>query len=885
MREVGARAQAAAATLISDEGGGFDVNAATNAAKAFVKQDVVPTVQRSIEKTKNLAVAIDKALNLGFSTTPEGREAELGLRGMQGKADVAAHEFESQLAPYLKHVPSLADNRAAAVQYANELEAGGSGGITALKPAAALLQAKRSSNEARAKDLGITNLDQLGFGISRMFVPVDPDEAARLAGDPSLMGKYPFYSQKHNTYGAALQAAEAKGLKPADDNILVSQLRRQYQVERYLGALEKRRADEDTGAIQWRRQGDPADPQYDTKMTDPKFGQEERHGALPSWMVARYNQIAKKDGAFEAQNYINSNKGQMEWVRPGEKPSKGNSFTGVKETGQFYAPEDVVRYYNNLMPKVNNDPIGKVASGVAHAAVFARYTFGPFHALQAYLTGVGTQLGGLRRGEATWGDVVTGGLTQGARIDHISQNLATATPQQRDLVQRLAAVNAAGELSSVTDEQALAGYQDAMRNNNPIGAQVRLVRAAFRKADGLVRAVLQNVTRGAAVNEAQRQQKAGITDNEALAKVYDDVAQKLGLHTRGNEFKSAPLHNVVRAFFPAFDFMAGQHANLVSAAKGVYDRAKGQSTPSGNPRALANLAYLGLTVAALNSIMQMISTTINTGKPIPPESFRDLMQFRTGNKDANGNWERFGTPNMFLNLYKEAMNPLGELWGHLNPGITNTVETVQNKDWQGNQVRPDDASHIGNFFRGAGHVASGAVPISANALLSSNPEGEPESLFHRGASVFGQFSHPVTSEAEQIGYDALHERGNVGGRNLRAQEIKTTTARWAEQLRADPSSEDAVRDEMDKTRWMTPTIAKAVYRRAQAPLGAAALVEDHEIGPDTILKMWNAATDDEKAQMQDGINARLNDIPKNTSPDEYEKWGQLNEQVGVTRGN
>jgi hypothetical protein len=880
MREAGAAAQKAAAPFISDEEGGLNPDKVVDAAKAFTKQDILPVAQRVVSRAKQLAVDIDKSLNMGFTTTPEGRKAELSIRGLQGDADIAAHGFESAMAPYLKHVPSLRGDRASAIQYANEIEAGGDGGITALKPAAAILRDKRTQNDSRARALGITNLDSLGFGISRMFVPADPDEAAHLANDPSLMGKYPFYSQKHADYGSALQAAEAHGLKAADDNVLVSQLRRQYQVERYLGAIEKRRADEDTGALQWRRSGEPEHPQFNTQLTG-KFGEEERHGSLPSWQVARYNDIAKQQGAFEAQNYINSMKGSMHFVRPGEQPPKGYSFTGVKETGKFYASEDAARFYNNLMPKINNDPLGKVASGVAHAAVFARYTFGPFHALQGYVSGVAAQVGGLARGEATIGDVLNGGIRKGTEIDRISQNLDTATPQQKDLIQRLAAVNAAGKLSSVTDEQALDSFHEAMRNNNPIGAQLRLAQAAIRKADSLVRATLQNVARGAAVNEAERQQEAGITDNEALAKVYDDMSQKLGLKTRGNEFLSTIAHNIGRVIFPAFDFHAGQIANVVGAAKGAVDAATGKVTPSGNLRAAANLAYAALTVAGINTLCQLIATTINTGSPIMPSGLHDLYQFRTGNKDANGHWERFTIPNIGVNLLRYAAHPIQELENQVSPLVTNTEEVLQNKDWQGNQIMPDEGSYAGNALRAARHIVSGAAPLTAMNVMNT-PEGETPGIGHRLASAFGQFSHPVTSKAEQIGYDALHEQGKVGGRNLRQQEIKTTTADWVKRLRDDPSSEDEVRKEMDNTRWMSPTILKAVSRRVTAPQGAASLVEDHEIGPGTLLQMWNAATPEERGQMQAGIVARLDDIPRNSSTEDYGKWESLRAQIGDT---
>ena len=75
---------------------------------------------------------------------------------------------------------------------------------------------------------------------------------------------------------------------------------------------------------------------------------------------------------------------------------------------------------------------------------------------------------------------------------------------------------------------------------------------------------------------------------------------------------------------------------------------------------------------------------------------------------------------------------------------------------------------------------------------------------------------------------------------------------------------------------------KAVSRRVTAPQGPASLVEDHEIGPDTLLQMWNAATPEERGQMQVGIAARLDDIPRNSSTEDYGKWESLRAQISDT---
>jgi hypothetical protein len=187
--------------------------------------------------------------------------------------------------------------------------------------------------------------------------------------------------------------------------------------------------------------------------------------------------------------------------------------------------------------------------------------------------------------------------------------------------------------------------------------------------------------------------------------------------------------------------------------------------------------------------------------------------------------------------------------------------------------------------RGAAHVGGSLLSGVFTEPFKSEPAEEaPRNFLQKARDTAAQaigvhVSHPTDSAAQQSIFDDLHNMSETGGRNLRSQDMHTSEARWAAELKAG-RDRDEVGAEMREKPWMTESIAASVDKRSQAPSGIASLVYDTQLTPWMLNRAWDRATPEEQAAMRTGLYDRMGNVQEDrTAPDEYKEWETLRDKV------
>ncbi len=863
----------AIARLGSEESGGLSRSAAGG---AFLRQDVIPAIHQAVGAVGDTLRAVDKAENLGNTTTPQAADQALAITKALANAKIAGRTFEAQVAPYIPHVPTFEADRAGALHWADQVEATGQSPNPAAQPAVDALDVLMKANAARAKKLGINleDNDLGGVALSRQF---KAPEGARTGGGSVQGDTSTLISQKYTTFSDAYNAAIRKGLVPHDADPLTMQIRAQYEMSRILGLREQLHASEDGGSVAWSPEK-TAVPEGHAKIDDP-IARQTRRQALPDWVVGK----AAGMNYFDAKRFLEDNANKGVFVRPGETLPAGYKYSGTDQPGFYHAGEDTARMWNNATAKGTQDPLAKIPGKIAQAAVKFRYDFSPVHAINGLVQHVGMAMGNLlRNAPRLWGggegavpvnDIFRDLNIFGSRTNEVLSEVAkpgSQSPEVQEIVRRMQEGGNDIKVKSVLDPSIWKPIGDKFASGNWQGGVLSTVGALGKMVkSGTYDTILNRIAATHAREQVEGQMRQGVTAEAGQQAVQDQarvVNRALGRHVDSPEFKNSILKEAGKLMAPAWTYRVGLMKNIASAI-------------AGNPHA-QTLVMGTLVNYAIGGAATMAALTLaNTGSVQLPASVRDYWNPKTGRKDANGHDERvtfgpaaFGARMIGLGGAKGMAD---ELKGSVNPAITGAVETVENRDYSGNQIRPEGGNFFSNFAKGAGHIARGVLPMSATSQYSS-PQGEEQGIGTRIAKELGVgVGHPVTSDAEQVLYDALGANQR-GGRNPEQQTKHDNEAKWVQDIRSGNGAQAGT--EMRKDTSMSPKEAQNVFSRARAQTGLAGLMGDSRFDAPTLLNAWNAATDEEKAAMKPALRKRINGAEPG-SPEAHQQWLALRKAV------
>ena len=854
--------------------------------QAFFNRDVVPAAKKTARGITDLAKSIDRHLDAGFTHTKAGDETRLDFRKMQGKATIEGHKFEADLAATgaRELAPKFSTDRADAIREWEHWENGGLAKTPEERAAQELIQARRQENAVRAKKVGVTLKDEEGEALSRLYE--FPEDHGEQPGKPgSLAGREAYRkAQKIDSFGDSLRAAEAAGGKIKYDSLIDAQIARQYEVERSLAAREALRSGEDKGRFQWVPESARPGDTLNTKINDP-IATETRTAAVPSQLAGRLSSKLK-GGHYAGEDLIRQHQDDIVYVRPGEDAPKGYTKIAHEVKGTYHGDSDSAHALNSMMKAGSRDPVTELPSKIANATLGLHYGLSVVHGINGAIGSLENDLGrafGLGGADAqsrsqSLINLMTGGASKWIKGNRAIRNIESGGrefPGMSEAAQRaVESGDSKMRFQSVLDRSRFKDAVTEFKNNNVIGGTGRMFDAVVHRVHDLIfHDVLDRLQMGGAVERAEQDIRQGVSREAGaskLANANDVMARALGRTVTSPEFKNSVVTAAARIVMPAVQYRTGLLRNLGAAIRG-------------NSEAQAQAVGHVLTTLIGSALGGMAVRAAMTGKIDPPKDLRDWFgQPRTGGQDDQGNATRFSLPgtSSFTRRMLLGEGPRGllnELTGMLHPAIRGGYETLKNKDYYGNQVRPEGWAGLATPSA-VGHTLEGALPMSmTNALNDSDVKHGPGERALQSLTGIN-ISHPVTSDAKQYLYDKLNETQHAG-RTPEEAERHTNTGRWAEMIRThDPAQVKQAQEEMAKDPGMGDSQQKSVFRRAAAKKGLAGLLGDSQFGPEELMQAWSRMSDEEKTDSKEAMVARLSKA-KPHDRETLGKWLALKDAV------
>lgn len=304
-----------------------------------------------------------------------------------------------------------------------------------------------------------------------------------------------------------------------------------------------------------------------------------------------------------------------------------------------------------------------------------------------------------------------------------------------------------------------------------------------------------------------------------IAKVRDVVDDTLGQLNYGNLHMHKATKEVLMSIVRATGFQIGSERTaympVVEGARFVKD----VLTPGVRADFTHRMAYiagLGLGLTALHATAQAIMSAYNTGNPLDVTP-KDIVAFRTGRKDQNGDDERWYIPNYFTKemypvfsriaegrFHKAAETKL-EMFGHkLNPGINMGLELFKNQDFYGRYiVDPNSPEPVWSQYGSYALEQLKPFFLRNKEMMEQRGITDP---FTKYASFFGPTPAPQyinASTAEDVMMDLLKEHYPKSGKSEAEYLRGVTKRKFMNQWRAAVQSgneelQDAVGEEIQK---------------------------------------------------------------------------------------
>lgn len=812
------------AGVMSDESGGAKV---PEAVKTFGERVMKPTAESTLTAATDTAKAINRLLGTGIEDEPAqavGKE----LRTRMASQDLDRVRTEEVFRPAREKMQTADD--ATKTQFVDDLESGKSFNDPDLQKLADTNRALNQRSETRAKDLGIDTSKWDSDWAGRMAeFPTDkgPGSKSSIAGSEQYLKP-----QTYDTYSDFKKAVEDAGGKMRYDNPVDVLLAKQAEVNQSLHAREMLDSGMKRGTIEKLPVGEP----------------------IPPGKAILNDRLARK--MVKNQMWVNPDTGKPA-MRPAPRLIADKGY--ADKLNQFIEPG--VGRTLPIWDKIVQTKRATVASNFALSAWHV-----PVEAAGNAFMAVGQALDNALHGE----------------FDLAGKNLKRALPWEQykaGSAIREQAKNAAADpgLQPIVDAGVLAGQRFGGRSIlNPDGFE--LADRAFRAGDpisgtarmlqGIGQAIsapimekyVPNMKAGAMGMYAETLLKRGLTGDalhEALTKAGDNVDNVLGQVVRENQFQHKVVSDLMDGVFSAPKFTEGalRYGGAVArdTAAAFTSTVKGER-PTLTP-AMYTAAGYALTTAAMGAMVQAAYTTATTGKPIMPSSLKDMFYPRTGRKNADGTDERISLPDP-MSFFKSAVveGPGKAIANRVAPLWRSMMDVVNNSDYRNVKVREGG---IGSQIeQSAAHVGKSLIPFSVSNAVEQSPSQAGKSLDIKALGLAGIRTAPSSvthSAAENLLYSMAPQESRTQAQAARS-DVKHQLEN--EERNRTPGVGTDIRNSI-LNHSITSADASKVIKSGGQPAEFVDRLKSSNIGPDDMMKVWNAATDAEKKQISWIVRARV----------------------------
>lgn len=812
------------AGVLSDESGGAKV---PEAVSKFGERVVKPAAESTLTAATDTAKAVNRLLGTGIEDEP-AKAASKELRARMGSQDLDRVRTEEAFRPAREKM-QVADD-ATKTQFVDDLESGKSFNDPDLQKLADTNRSLNQGSETRAKALGIDTSKWDSDWAGRMAeFPQDQTPG----GKSSIGGSEQYLKpQTYDTYSEFKKAVEDAGGKMRYDNPVDTLLAKQAEVNQSLHAREMLQGGLDSGTVEKLAAGDP----------------------IPPGKAVLSDRLARK--MVSNQMWVDPDTGKPA-MRPAPRLIADKGY--ADKLNQFIEPG-----VGRTLPIWDKIVQMKRASVASNFALSAWHV--PVETMGNAYMAVGQALDNALHGE----------------FDLAGKNLKRALPQEQYRFGRAIrdqAKNAASDpaLQPIVDAGAKAGQrfggrsilnptawehaQKAFDEGDPISGTARVLQATGQEiSKPIMEKFVPNMKAGAMGMYAETLLRRGLTGDalhEALLKAGDNVDNVLGQVVRENQFQHKVVSDLLDGVFSAPKFTEGalRYGGSLArdTAQAFSDTVHGKR-PTLTP-AMFTAAGYAVTTAALGSAIQAAYTTATTGKPILPSSLKDMFYPRTGRKNADGTAERISLPDP-MSFFKSAITegPGKAIGNRVAPLWRSMMDVVNNSNYRNVQVREGSAAN--QIEQSAKHIGKALIPFSAQNAVERNPAQAGKTFDIRALGLAGVRTAPSSvthSAAENLLYSMTpqeprtqEQASRADIRNQLSNEVRNRTPGVGTDMRNSLLNQS-----------ITPADASKIIKGAGKPTEFIDRLRASNIGPDDMMKVWGAATDDEKKQIAWVVRARV----------------------------
>jgi hypothetical protein len=563
----------------------------------------------------------------------------------------------------------------------------------------------------------------------------------------------------------------------------------------------------------------------------------------------------------------------MAKIAPGIKTVKlayEKKLGGPVLMGRYYVPEAVGQVINNYLSQslYYNKYVGNIFKGYMGAAnMLNQFQLGVFSAFHAGFTSL----------EAVISHAALGikSLTEGNYKD-AAHYLKTApmawlnNPKMgNNIVQEMLNQGSHPEMAAIIEGLQMAGFKWQMDNRfrtdstrkmldkwaegNKAGAALHSLNAIVEQS---ARPILEWLVPrqkfgvfGEMYNKWMKENPNATHEElrNSAQQIWNRVDSRLGQVVYDRLF----MHNVNKNFMQMLLRAPGWTGGTILEVGGgmkdltayVKDLAMGK-----HPKGLTDRAAYTLSLVLVSVLINATLTAMFTGEP--PEEWQDLIAFKTGNVDEQGNPERFVLPTYLKDIYGYAEQGIPTTLVHkAHPLLSMLGDITSNRNYYGTKVYNEEDNILQKMGDIAGFTIKTFIPFWMQGVAKEQERGG--SIASQLAPLIGVMPSPSSlnkTDAQKLMQEYGADRLPQGARTQEEQDKADLRRKIYVALRKGDRTEAY---QLFKTEGRKAGLMPADYVRIMGKARVEPLINSFKsLTWDQAQRVWDKASDEEKAKLK-----------------------------------
>ena len=533
--------------------------------------------------------------------------------------------------------------------------------------------------------------------------------------------------------------------------------------------------------------------------------------------------------------------------------------------GRYYVPEGVGQVFNNYLSQslYHNQYVGKPYTAYMKTAnALNQFQLGVFSAFHAGFTShevvishAALGIKALARGDfkaagkffLTAPGEVYNNPKRGNEIVNALTGNAAATPEMAQTISWLEMAGARRLMDTRFYGDSTQKMFQSWADGNKVGAALRGIPAIVEQSARPILEWLVPRQKFGVFSEMAHEwsrlnpQATHEATRKEMQQIWNRVDSRMGQVVYDRLFAHNVSKNIIQALVRAPGWTGGTILEVRGGFKDLAAYAK-----SGGKSELTDRAAYTLSLLATTALMNAALTALFTGEP--PDDWKDMLAFRTGNKDERGNPERFMLPTYMKDLYAYAQAPGTTLLHKAHPLLSLIGDVARNKDYYGTEIRHEGDNPFMQMAQAAGFTAGAFVPFWMKGVQKERErQGSALATMLPSIGVMPAPADLNKTAAESLASKLQQDRMPVGSKTDAEFERSKLVRRLTSQVRRDGATGTAAVQQAVRARSITPLQAHHIQANARlAPIQVAV----KSLAYDEALKVWEVSNQDERKKLR-----------------------------------